>query len=171
MVRAMDGALYAPDPLALSCPLAFAQHELLDLAGGGLRQGPELDRVGALVVRQALAAKRDDLIRGGLGTLVERDERLRPLSPARVGHSDDGAFEHGGVGGDRLLDLDARDVLAAGDDDVLAPVTQLDVAVGMPHGEVAGVEPAPGECLARGGLVVVVAAHDVVPPHYYLAHR
>src|SRR5215469_6693679 len=136
MVRAMEGALYAPDSLALSCPFAFAQHELLDLAGGGLRQRPELDRVGALVVRQALAAERDDLVRCRLGALVERDERLRPLSPARVGHPDDGALEHGWVGGDRQLNLDARDVLAAGDDDVLTPSAKLDVPVGMPHCQV-----------------------------------
>src|SRR5215471_17580672 len=140
MVRAMDGALYAPDSLALSCPFAFAQHELLDLAGGGLRQRPELDRVGALVVRQALTAERDELMRGRRGALVERDERLWPLSPARVGRPDHGAFEHRGVGGDRLLDLDAGDVLAAGDDDVLSPVAKLDVPVGMPHGQVPGME-------------------------------
>ena len=54
--------------------------------------------------------------------------------PVRVRDPDDCAFEHGWVGGDRLLDFDAGDVLAAGDDDVFAAVAQLDVAVGMPHG-------------------------------------
>ena len=53
------------------------------------------------------------------------------------------------MGGDRLLDFDAGDVLAAGDDDVLAAVAQLDVAVGMPHGQVPGMEPAPRERLAQ----------------------
>src|SRR5271166_857390 len=114
-------------------PLAFAQHELLHLAGRGLRQRPELDRVGALEVREALAAERDDLLRGRRGTLVERDERLRPFSPVRVRDSDDRALQYRGMGADRLLDFDAGDVLAAGDDDVLAAVAQLDVAVGMPH--------------------------------------
>ena len=46
------------------------------------------------------------------------------------------SIEHGGVGADRLLHLDAGDVLSAGDDDVLAAIAQLDVAVGMPHGKV-----------------------------------
>ena len=85
-------------------------------------------------MREALPAERDDLLRGGRGALAERDERLWPLSPVRVRDSDDRAFEYGRVGGDRLLDLDAGDVLAAGDDDVLAAVAELDVAVGMPDG-------------------------------------
>ena len=65
--------------------------------------------------------------------------------------------------GDGLLDLDRGDVLAAGDDHVLAAVAQLDVPVGVQHAEVAGAEPA-----VRRGLrgvasgVVVVAEHDVV---------
>jgi hypothetical protein len=36
------------------------------------------------------------------------------------------------VGDERLFDLDAGDVFAARDDDVLAAVAQFDVAVGMP---------------------------------------
>jgi hypothetical protein len=48
------------------------------------------------------------------------------------------------VGDKRLLDFDARDVLAAGDDDVLAAVAELDIAVGVPDCEVAGVAAADG---------------------------
>jgi hypothetical protein len=77
--------LHPTDLLVLACPFAVAQHELLDLAGRGLRQRPELDRVRALVVRQALPAERDDLLRGGRGALVERDERLRPPPSAGEG--------------------------------------------------------------------------------------
>ena len=82
------------------------------------------------------------------------------------GHRDHGALEHGRMPGDRLLDLDRRDVLAAGDDDVLLPVAELHVAVGVPHRDVAGVEPPAAERLGRrlGLLEVphggVVAAHD-----------
>ena len=61
--------------------------------------------------------------------------------------------------GDGLLHLDRRDVLAAGDDDVLAAVAQLDVAVRMQDGEVAGVEPAASE-RGRGRLGVVVVARS-----------
>jgi hypothetical protein len=46
------------------------------------------------------------------------------------------------VAGEDLLDLNGGDVLTAGDD-VLLAVAQLDRAVPMHHGEIAGVEPAP----------------------------
>ena len=59
-----------------------------------------------------------------------------------VGPGDDGGFEHGGMAVEHAFDLDGRDVLAAGDDDVLGAVLQLDIAVGMHHAEIAGVEPA-----------------------------
>src|SRR6201996_9034710 len=155
--------LHTAELRVLVRPFALAQHELLGFTGRCLRQRAELDRVRALVVREALPAERDDLPGVSRGALVERDERLRPLAPVRVRDPDDRAFEYGRVGGDRLLDLDAGDVLAAGDDDVLAAVAQLDVAVGMPDGQVTGMEPAPGERLAGGSLVGEVAAHDVVP--------
>ena len=64
---AVARVLRPADPRALASPLAVAQDELLDLAGGGLRQRPELDRIGALVVGQALAAERDDLLWGRRG--------------------------------------------------------------------------------------------------------
>jgi hypothetical protein len=75
------------------------------------------------------------------------------------------------VGRDGLLDLDAGDVLPAGDDDVLVAVAQLDVAVGMPYGQIPGMKPAVGERFGGGGLVGEVAAHDVVAAHHDLAHR
>jgi hypothetical protein len=66
-----------------------------------LLQWPELDRVRALVVREALPAERDDLLGGGRGALVQRDGVLRPL-PVQVRDPDDRAFEHAQVGGHPL---------------------------------------------------------------------
>jgi hypothetical protein len=43
------------------------------------------------------------------------------------------------------LDLQARDILATGDDDVLCAVVDLDVAVAVANGEVSRVELASGE--------------------------
>src|SRR5262249_28310507 len=80
------------------------------------------------------------------------------------------AFEHSRMSADRLLDLDARDVLAAGDNDVLVPVAELDVAVRVPYGEITGVEPAAAKRLLGRCLVRKVAAHHVVAAHYHLAH-
>ena len=79
---------------------------------------------------------------GGNGAGLQHDEGAGRLAPFLVGPGDDGDFEHGGMLDEHALDLDGRDVLAARDDDVLAAVLQLDIAVGVPHAEIAGVEPA-----------------------------
>src|SRR5207247_10175976 len=87
---------------------------------------------------------------GRLHAGLERDERLGALAPALVGDRDHRALHDGGVTRHRLLDLDRRDVLAAGDDDVLLTIAQLDVAVRMPHRDVAGVKPSAPKCLGSG---------------------
>jgi hypothetical protein len=46
-----------------------------------------------------------------------------------------------------ILDLDRRDVLAAGNDDVLRAVLELEIAVGMHDAEIAGMKPAATESL------------------------
>src|SRR5215204_7053240 len=101
----------------------------------------------------------------------ERDECFGSLTPLRVGDRDHRAFEHSGVGGDDLLDLDRRDVLAAGDDDVLLAVADLDVAVGMHDPDVSGVEPAAVERRRGRSGIVEVPGHHVVAAHHHLAHR
>ena len=73
---------------------------------------------------------------------LQPDVGLRHLAPLLVGDRDDRDFGDRGMIGQRLLHFDRRDILAARDDDVLHAVAQFDVAVGMHHGEVAGVEPA-----------------------------
>ena len=75
------------------------------------------------------------------------------------------------MGGDGLLDLDRRDVLAAGDHHVLGPVEQLDVAVRVHHAEVTGVEPSSGEGCGGGVGVLEVALHHAVAGHDHFAHR
>src|SRR2546430_4490110 len=50
--------------------------------------------------------------------------------------------------------FERADVLAARDDDVLGAVLDLDVAVGLHHREIAGVEPAAGESL-RGRVRIL----------------
>src|SRR4051812_8160380 len=123
-------------------PLLLAQDELLDLAGRRPRELAELDRRRALELRQVLAAELEQLVLPGVLARLELDERLRALAPLLVRHRHDGDLGDRRVPGDRLLDLDARDVLAARDDDVLGAVAELDVAVGMPDREVARVKPA-----------------------------
>jgi hypothetical protein len=73
------------------------------------------------------------LIAGALGVHAcgEGDECLRSLAPFLVWDGDDCALEDCGMAADGVLDLDRSDVLAAGDDDVLLAVAQLDVPVQM----------------------------------------
>ena len=70
-----------------------------------------------------------------------------------------------------FLDLDGRDVLAAGDDDVLGAILDLDVAVGMGHGEIAGPVPAAGERLIRRLRIFQISLHAVVAAEQNFADR
>src|SRR5581483_6707707 len=84
------GAARAPLPRGLGL---LAQDVLLDLARRGLRQRPEDDGAGRLVVGEVLAAPGDDLLGGDRGsTRLERHERARRLPPARIGLG-----HHGGL--------------------------------------------------------------------------
>src|SRR5438445_726333 len=117
------------------------------------------------------APELDDLRGGRLLPGLGRDEGLGPLAPLVVRDRDHRALEHGRMAGDALLDLDRRDVLAARDDDVLLPVAQLDVAVGMPHRDVAGVKPPAAERLGRCLGLTEIAHRRVVTAHDDLAER
>ena len=113
----------------------------------------------------------DDVGLGDLGALAHFEERTRHLAPLRVRRRHHRGDQHGRVAVQDFLDLDAGDVLAAGDDDVLAAVLDLHVAVRVHHGQVAGVEPAAAEGLGRGLGVLQVALHHDVAAEEDLAHR
>jgi hypothetical protein len=70
---------------------------------------------------------------------VEKTSAAATQAAMLVRNPDHCALEHGRVCAGGLLDLDAGDVLAAGNDDVFASVAQLDV-VGVPNIEPAVVE-------------------------------
>src|SRR6478672_10111118 len=117
------------------------QDILLDFAGRRLGQLTELETLGDLVPGQPLPRVFGQRVRVDV-VLPERDEGDGHLAPALVRHPDHGAFHHRGVAVQYLLDLDGGDVLASRDDDVLAPVPDLDVPVGVHHGQVTGQEAA-----------------------------
>jgi hypothetical protein len=85
-------------------------------------------------------------------TGLQLDERTGHLAPFRVRRGDDRSQKHGGMPVQDGFDLKTGDVLSARDDDVLRPVLDLDIAVRMPNGEIAGVE------LAAAKAVSVAAA-------------
>src|SRR5918997_1757176 len=157
------------NPLLLPGPLLLAQDELLDLAGRGLGQLAELDGGGGLEAGDVLLAEVYYLLLCRVLSLLEDHESLRALAPLLVRDGHHGGLHHRRVAGDRLFDLDGGDVLAAGDDDVLAPIADLDVAVGVPDRHVARVIPAAFERLLGSLLVLEVALGDHVAVHQDLA--
>src|SRR5438270_5684669 len=158
------------DPLLATGPFAVAKDVLLDLPGGGLGQVAELDRLRRFEVRDAAADVVDDLLLGRARPWLQGDERLRHLPPLVVGDRDDRTLQHRRMALDSLLDLDCRDVLAAGDDDVLLSVAQLDETIGVYHSDVARVEPAAAKRLLGGFRVTEIAFHHDVSAHADLAH-
>src|SRR5918998_4619920 len=159
------------NPLLLAGPLLLAQDVLLDLAGRGLGELGELHGGGGFEAGDVLLAEVYDLLLGRLLSFLEGHESFGPLAPLFVRHRGDGGLHDRRMAGDDPFHLDRRDVLSAGDDDVLVAVPDLDVAVRMPHGDVAGVVPAPLERLFGSLFVVEVALHDHVAVHDDLAHR
>src|SRR5947209_12145923 len=124
------------DFLLVPYPLLLAKDELLDLAGRGLGELAELDGRGGFEAGDALLTEVYDLLFGCLFALLQGNESLRALAPLIVWDGDDGGLHHGRMLDDDLLDLDRRDVLAAGDDHVLAAVPDLDAPIRVPDGDV-----------------------------------
>ncbi len=70
---------------------------------------------------------------------------------------------------ERALNLDRGHILAARDDDILGAVSDLNIGIGVLHGDIAGVEIPASEGLGRGLRVLVIAFHGRVAPHHDLA--
>src|SRR3954468_3832301 len=113
---------------------AVAQQVLLHLAGGGLRQLAVDESLRHLECRQSRADEGGELRVVDVGVRAEShvgDGDLTPLLVRRTYHR---RLQHSGMGVEGSLHLDRGDVLAAGDDDVLAAVADLEVAVRMDDG-------------------------------------
>ena len=75
---------------------------------------------------------------GGVRVGREPDHGAHRLAEPRVRHAEDQGVVHGRVGLQRLLDLFRIDLLAAGIDAVAAAAQEVDRAVGVHGGVVAG---------------------------------
>ena len=73
------------------------------------------------------------------------DDRADPLAQRRVRHRDDRHVGNGRVRDQQVLDLLGGDVLPAADDDVLEPVGDRQVPVGVDPPDVPGPEPPAGQ--------------------------
>src|SRR5215813_5667181 len=71
---------------------------------------------------------------------IAHDECKRPLSPSRILDPDHGAFFRAGPLGNDVLELERGDPFAAGFDDVLYAVGDLQVAICTHDSNIVGVE-------------------------------
>ena len=148
----------------------LAQFDLAQLAGRGHRhfiQDP--DEFRHLEAAEVLAAMLEDSGFVGLCTRFQFDKCRDRLAPLRMRQADHGGVLHGGMGEQRLLDLDGRDVLAAGLDHVLLAVEEQHLAMRVDEREIAGVMPAEFARLFGRLRVLVIAHHDVGPAMHQLA--
>src|SRR5256885_14269377 len=127
----------------------LAQHELLDLAGGGLRNLLEAHLARHLVGRQQGAAMPDELGGAHRDAALELDEGERGLAPFRIGPRDHRAGHHGGGAGEPTPPPEGAGGLPPGSDQLLASGPDLQGAVrapdpGTPRAEPAAAEPPAG---------------------------
>ena len=109
------------------------------------------------------------LVRGEAGTDHHKGDAR--FAPAFVLHPDDGGLRHRRVGQQRRLDLGGGHVLAAGNVDVLEPVDDFDVALGVALHQVSGAQPATGQDGRGGGGIAEVAGEDPRAAHQQLSGR
>src|SRR5205823_7326598 len=155
------------------CQRHLPHLELLDLAGDGHRElVGEPDVAGHLVVGDLALAEVLDGLLGDGGAWADLDPGHELLAVLDVGDADHLDVGHVGVGVEELLDLPGIDVLSTADDHVLDAADDVDVAVGVHRGQVAGVHPAAAVDGLSGALgVVPVAHHHRVAPGAQLARR
>src|SRR3984885_16361054 len=130
---------------------------LLDLAGRRLRQLAEDHCLWRLEPCRTSTDELDQLLRLGRTSSTDRHECHRDLSPMRIWSANHRSLEHGRVPAKDLFDLNGGDVLAAGDDDVLGSIPELNVSVRMANAKGARSEPSVPGCCCRGLLGAVVA--------------
>ena len=127
-------------------------------------KSPKTTVRGALNPSQSLTAMLDQRrLRDPLCLRLQGDEGARRLPPSLVRARNNRRFEHGLVAVEGVLDLDARNVLAAGDDDVLGAVGDLDVAVRVRHARSPLWNQPALEGSISGAGVVEIALHHRVP--------
>src|SRR6185437_13003497 len=144
---------------------------LEQLAGRGMRQPvDEDDVVGNLPLRQLFGQELEERGFRGLRPLAGMDDQKWALLPDRMLDCDDRGLEHVGMRHGEVLDVDRGNPLAAGLDDVLQPVGELDEAVRVDRAHVARAEPAVLVDRSRA-LALEIAGNHPVSPHLQFPDR
>ena len=127
---------------------------------------------GTLKRARCCAAMRDHLLGGDvLVPGAQFDKGAGRLAPFFVRPGHHGGEQHGGMLGQRILHFDGGNVLAAGNDDVLGAVLELDIAVRMHHAQIAGMKPAALEGGPRRLRVLQIALHHDIAAEHHFAQR
>src|SRR5262249_48595824 len=155
----------------------LAQHFLVELADAGPGQRlHEHDLVRHRVTRDHPLARvvlqgRLDLAVADRRALLAHHDCERPFGPLRIRNADDGGFAHARMLEDEVLDVERRDPFAAGLDDVLEAVRDLDVSVGADDANAAGVQPSAEPQLFRVRGIAQIALRQPRRPRHDLARR
>src|SRR5260370_1561224 len=108
----------------------LAQPDLHNLSGRGVRQFVEdYDVVWQHPARKALGEKCEQVIALRPAVSPRRHDQQRSLGPARMRDSDYCGFGDVAMGNGGVFEIDRADPLAAGFDDVLTPIHDLQIAV------------------------------------------
>ncbi len=122
-------------------------------------------------MRQVFAAIGDDVLRCQvLVGVFERDEGARCLAPFFIGARNHGGLQNAGMFVQRVFDFDGGNVFTARYNNVLGSILELDIAIGMPHTQIAGMIPAAFERFIRGAGVFQIALHHHIAAEHHLAH-
>ena len=169
--RAARQPITSVDARCAVAPLAIAQDELLDLAGRRLRQRAELDGSGAL--KRAMRVRQCSINSSGVASAPSRSvtnafgrSPQRSCGIATTAHSSTAGCAASACSTSIVEMFSPPEMITS-----LARSRSSIVPVGVPHREVAGVEPAAAEGVRRRLRIVVVAEHHVVAAHHDLAHR
>src|SRR6516225_3798312 len=149
---------------------SLPQRRLLDLAGGGMRNLVDKNNLVRHPPARDLALhERQDLVACRRDVLFEDDDQQWPLVPFWMANADHRRLRDLGVSDRKVLDVDGRDPLAAGLDDVLGAVRDVHIAVAIDGRDVAGIEVA----FSIENIIVlpVIGACNGRPTHLEAAER
>ena len=107
------------------------------LAGRGFRQGSKDHGFRCLEMGNIGAAKSYDIGFGCRSPIAQFDKGAGAFAPFQMRTGDDGSGTDGGMAVQDRLNLDRGYVFAARDDNILQPVADLDIAVGVHNGRIA----------------------------------
>src|SRR5215831_249587 len=100
---------------------AYSSHAYwVGFSAGEVRVAP-LNALARVILQARL-----DLAVADRRALLAHHDRERALGPLRIRNADDGGFAHAGMLEDEVLDVERRDPFAAGLDDVLETIRDLE---------------------------------------------